>query len=217
MFWWGVHSARALEIREGDVLFTTLPLFHTNALNAFYQALLNGCTYALEPKFSASGFWAAARRHQATVGYLLGAMAVMLLAQPKSADDTAHFMRVALGGGVPGQFHGPFLERFGVPLLDGYGSTETNFVFASSIPSDRPGTMGHLVEGVEACIAGPTTRLSLTVRLASCCYARASRSHSRRAISECRTRRPKPGEIAGFTPATASCAMRTATTASSTG
>jgi carnitine-CoA ligase len=152
MFWWGIYSARALEIVEGDVLFTTLPLFHTNALNAFYQALLNGCTYVLEPKFSASGFWAAARRHQATVGYLLGAMAVMLLAQPPSANDTAHFLRVALGGGVPGQFHGPFLERFGVPLLDGYGSTETNFVFAGSIPSDRPGTMGYLVEGVEACI-----------------------------------------------------------------
>ncbi|ANV99693.1 ATP-dependent acyl-CoA ligase [Bradyrhizobium icense] len=155
MFWWGVYSARALGIREGDVLFTTLPLFHTNALNAFYQALLNGCTYVLEPKFSASGFWAAARRHQATVGYLLGAMAVMLLGQPKSAGDTAHFMRVALGGGVPGQFHGPFLERFGVPLLDGYASTETNFVFASTIPSDRPGTMGFLVEGAEARIVNP--------------------------------------------------------------
>ncbi|WFU15770.1 ATP-dependent acyl-CoA ligase [Bradyrhizobium sp. CB3481] len=154
MFWWGIYSARALGIVEGDVLFTTLPLFHTNALNAFYQALLNGCTYVLEPKFSASGFWVAARRHQATVGYLLGAMAVMLLAQPKSGDDTAHFLRVALGGGVPGQFHGPFLERFGVPLLDGYGSTETNFVFASTIPSDRPGTMGHLVEGIEARIVG---------------------------------------------------------------
>lgn len=155
MFWWGVYSARALGIIEGDILFTTLPLFHTNALNAFYQALLNGCTYVLEPKFSASGFWAAARRHQATVGYLLGAMAVMLLAQPRSADDSAHYIRVALGGGVPGQFHGPFLERFGVPLLDGYASTETNFVFASTIPSSRPGTMGYLVEGAEARIVDP--------------------------------------------------------------
>jgi carnitine-CoA ligase len=150
LFWWGIYSARALAIVEGDVLFTTLPLFHTNALNAFYQALLNGCTYVLEPKFSASSFWAAAQRQQATVGYLLGAMAVMLLAQPESADDRKHRLRVALGGGVPGQYHGPFLERFGVPLLDGYGSTETNFVFASKIPSDRPGTMGHLVEGAEA-------------------------------------------------------------------
>jgi crotonobetaine/carnitine-CoA ligase len=155
MFWWGIYSARALGVREGDILFTTLPLFHTNALNAFYQAVLNGCTYVLEPKFSASGFWATARRHQATVAYLLGAMAVMLLSQPKSADDNGHNIRVALGGGVPGQFHVPFRERFGVPLVDGYGSTETNFVFASSIPSDRPGTMGTLVAGAQACIVDP--------------------------------------------------------------
>ena len=150
LFWWGIYSARALGIREGDVLFTTLPLFHTNALNAFYQALLNGCTYVLEPKFSASGFWAAAQQHNATVGYLLGAMASMLLAQPKTANDSTHCLRVALGGGVPPQIHGPFRERFGVPLVDGYGSTETNFVFAGTIPSDRPGTMGYLAEGIEA-------------------------------------------------------------------
>jgi len=150
LFWWGIYSARALGIREGDVLFTTLPLFHTNALNAFYQALLNGCTYVLEPKFSASGFWAAAKRHNATVGYLLGAMASMLLAQPKTADDKTHHLRVALGGGVPPQIHAPFRERFGVPLVDGYGSTETNFVFSGTIPSDRPGTMGYLADGIEA-------------------------------------------------------------------
>ncbi|RXG98167.1 ATP-dependent acyl-CoA ligase [Bradyrhizobium zhanjiangense] len=150
LFWWGICSARALGIREGDVLFTTLPLFHTNALNAFYQAVLNGCTYVLEQKFSASGFWAAARAHNASVSYLLGAMASMLLAQPRKEDDTAHRVRVALGGGVPPQNHRPFLERFGVPLVDGYGSTETNFVFAGAIPSDRPGTMGYLAEGFEA-------------------------------------------------------------------
>ncbi|WP_439357258.1 ATP-dependent acyl-CoA ligase [Bradyrhizobium sp. DASA03007] len=150
LFWWGICSARALGIREGDVLFTTLPLFHTNALNAFYQAVLNGCTYVLEQKFSASGFWAAARAHNASVGYLLGAMASMLLAQPRKEDDTAHRVRVALGGGVPPQNHRPFLERFGVPLVDGYGSTETNFVFAGAIPSDRPGTMGYLAGGFEA-------------------------------------------------------------------
>jgi crotonobetaine/carnitine-CoA ligase len=155
LFWWGIYSARALGIRDGDVLFTTLPLFHTNALNAFYQAMLNGCTYVLEPKFSASGFWAAARRHDATVAYLLGAMATMLLAQPAKPDDSAHRVRVALGGGVAGQFHAPFLERFGVPLVDGYGSTETNFVFAGLIPSDRPGTMGYLADGIEARIVDP--------------------------------------------------------------
>ena len=150
MFWWGIYSAKALGIREGDVLLTTLPLFHTNALNAFYQALLNGCTYVLEPKFSASGYWAAVRRHEATVGYLLGAMAAILIAQPEKPDARDHKMRVALGGGVPAQLHEIFLQRFNLPLVDGYASTETNFVFASTIPSDHPGSMGYLMPGVQA-------------------------------------------------------------------
>lgn len=152
LFWWGVYSARALGIREGDVLLTTLPIFHTNALNAFYQAMLNGCTYVLEPKFSASGFWKTVREHKATVTYLLGAMAAILLSRPEAPDDRNHQVRVALGGGVPEKFHAVFLQRFGVPLVDGYASTETNFAFASPIPSDRPGTMGYLMPGAEALI-----------------------------------------------------------------
>lgn len=152
MFWWGVYSARALGIRDGDILLTTLPIFHTNALNAFYQAMLNGCTYVLEAKFSASGFWPTVRAHGATVTYLLGAMAAILLARPEAPEDRDHRVRVALGGGVPERFHAVFRERFGVPLVDGYGSTETNFVFSSPIPSDHPGTLGYLMSSAEAMI-----------------------------------------------------------------
>jgi crotonobetaine/carnitine-CoA ligase len=216
LFWWGIYSARALGIREGDVLFTTLPLFHTNALNAFYQAVLNGCTYVLEPKFSASGFWAAARAHNATVGYLLGAMASMLLAQPRTENDTAHHIRVALGGGVPPQIHRPFLERFGVPLVDGYGSTETNFVFAGSIPSDRPGTMGYLADGVEARIVDETIQSCLMGRRASLSFAPGSPLRSPPVISACRRKRSKPGETFGSTPAIASFAIAMGIIASST-
>ena len=150
LFWWGVYSARALQIREGDVLLTTLPLFHTNALNAFHQALLNGCTYVLEPRFSASRFWASIRTHRANVTYLLGAMAGILLAQPQAATDREHSLRLALGGGVPAAFHAAFLARFGVPLVDGYASTETNFVFASPCPPDHPGSMGYLTDFAQA-------------------------------------------------------------------
>lgn len=149
-FWWGVNTARGLGIRENDVLLTTLPLFHTNALNCFWQALLTGSTYVLEARFSASAYWAAVARHKATVGYFLGAMAAILLSRPEDVSDRAHSMRIALGGGVPERFHQPFLDRFGVPLLDAYGSTETNFVFAGEIPSRHPGTMGYLCPGAEA-------------------------------------------------------------------
>ncbi len=50
-FWWGINGIRNLEIREGDVLCTTLPLFHSNALGTFYQALLSGSTLVADAAF----------------------------------------------------------------------------------------------------------------------------------------------------------------------
>jgi hypothetical protein len=73
-FWWGANSADVLGVRAGDVLWTALPLFHINAINTFYQALLSGATLTLAPRFSASGFWPAIAASGATVSYVLGAM-----------------------------------------------------------------------------------------------------------------------------------------------
>ena len=58
-YWWGIHSGRIFGLTADDVLCTTLPLFHINALNTFAQALLSGARMVLEPRFSASGFWPA--------------------------------------------------------------------------------------------------------------------------------------------------------------
>ncbi|MGA3400345.1 MAG: ATP-dependent acyl-CoA ligase [Acetobacteraceae bacterium] len=149
-FWWGVNTARLLGLRGDDVLLTTLPLFHTNALNTFYQALLTGAALVVEPRFSASGFAASLSRHGATVTYLLGAMVPILLSRPPSALDRAHRVRIALGPGVPERFHPEFRTRFGIALLDGYGSTETNFVLGCTLSGQRPGMMGPVFEGFEA-------------------------------------------------------------------
>ncbi len=154
-YWWGRHTAQLLELSgtgQGEVLLTTLPLFHTNALNAFFQALLTGSTLVVEPRFSASGFWAALARHRATVTYVLGAMVPILLSRPPSPLDRAHRVRMALAPGVPPRFHAQFKERFGMRLLDGYGSTETNFVIGRDA-EQRPGSMGRVVPGFTARVA----------------------------------------------------------------
>jgi carnitine-CoA ligase len=88
-FWWGVNTARLLGLRGDDVLLTTLPLFHTNALNTFYQALLTGAALLVEPRFSASGFAASLSRHGANVTYLLGAMVPILLPPGQRARSRA--------------------------------------------------------------------------------------------------------------------------------
>jgi crotonobetaine/carnitine-CoA ligase len=149
-FWWGLYTGRQLGVREGDVLHTPLPLFHTNALNCFFQALLHGATQVVEAKFSVSNFWAALGASGATVTYLLGAMVPMLLSRPPSADERGHRVRVALAPGVPAHFHGEFTGRTGVILLDGFGTTESNAVIGSTEATRQSGRIGRLVDGFEA-------------------------------------------------------------------
>ena len=86
--WWGVHSAEILGVGAGDVLCTTLPLFHINALNTFAQASLAGARVASSRASRPRRFWPTMRAREASVVYLLGAMVPILLAQP------------AIGGGA---------------------------------------------------------------------------------------------------------------------
>jgi carnitine-CoA ligase len=149
-FWWAVNTGAALELRPDDILCTTLPLFHTNALNAFYQAILIGGTIRFEKRFSASGFYSALVRHRATVTYLLGAMVPILLSRPASPEEEAHATRISLAPGVPKQFHAEFIQRTGIRMIDGWGSTETNMVVGTTVDRQRPGTMGPVFDGFQA-------------------------------------------------------------------
>jgi crotonobetaine/carnitine-CoA ligase len=152
-FWWGVNSAEVLGVGADDVLCTTLPLFHINALNTFAQAALTGAQVVFESRFSASGFWPSMRASGATVVYLLGAMVPILLAQPEGAGERDHRVRIGLGPGVPAAAGAAFKARTGVQLLEGYGSTETNFAIATAADSPRGGVMGWLRPGFDARVA----------------------------------------------------------------
>jgi crotonobetaine/carnitine-CoA ligase len=149
-FWWALNGIRNLEIREGDVLCTSLPLFHSNALGTFYKALLSGSTIVAEPRFSASRFWQSLVEHRATATYVLGAMVPILLAREPTAEERSHSVRCGLGPGVPANLHISFEQRSGIRLIDGYGSTETNFVIGSTTADQRPGSMGKICPGYHA-------------------------------------------------------------------
>lgn len=150
LYWWGANTADILGVVEEDRLYTTLPLFHVNALNTVYQALMTGSTVIVGKRFSASGLWSELIANRATVTYLLGAMAPILMSKPPMPTDRAHNVRIALGPGVPAHFQAPFRERFGFPLIEGYGSTETNFVIASRPGEGAPGVMGWVRPGFHA-------------------------------------------------------------------
>lgn len=150
LYWWGHHSLSNLGIRSDDVLYTCLPLFHVNALNTFYQAILSGGTMVVGKKFSVSRFYEDLKLARATVTYLLGAMVPMLLSRAPDASERSHSVRIALAPGASEQHYESFETRTGILMLDGYGSTESNFVICTPIHDRRPGWMGKVVPGFQA-------------------------------------------------------------------
>ncbi len=147
---WGESVGRALELAPGDVLFNCLPLFHTNAINTLFQAFVAGATASVGTRFSVRRHWHDAAETGATVMYLLGAMVAMLDAAPVSDSDRAHSVRRALSPATPAHLHSSFGTRFGVTLIDGFGSTETNFVVGNSLSELRPGYLGKVRPGYDA-------------------------------------------------------------------
>ena len=77
-------------------------------------------------------------------------MVPILLAQEPRSTDREHSVRVVLAPAVPAHFHRQFTQRFGIGLIDGYGSTETNCIIGASVAEQRPGSMGRLLSGFSA-------------------------------------------------------------------
>jgi len=147
---WGEVVGAMLKMAPGEIAQTTLPLFHTNALNALMQCLIHGSTFYLAPRFSVSQFWQRIVDSGATITYLLGAMVTMLTAAPPSSLDRAHQLRIALAPGTPPKILEEFERRFGVRLMEAHGMTETNAAIGPLQDEQRLGFMGKILDGFDA-------------------------------------------------------------------
>lgn len=133
-----------LDLGPDDRLMTPLPLFHINAqAYSTMGTLAAGATLVLLERFSASRFWAEARRHGATEANVIGSMLALLAKAPPGPDDRAHRLRLLYGAPVPRELFEPFERRFGVTLLEGYGLSECTFGTILPLRGARkPGSMG---------------------------------------------------------------------------
>ncbi|MCU1394390.1 MAG: hypothetical protein JWM34_2818 [Ilumatobacteraceae bacterium] len=109
-----------------DVTYISMPLFHSNALfTAWAPSVVYGAAIALRRTFSASGFLPDVRRYGATYFNYVGKPLAYVLATPEQADDADNPLRRGYGNEGAEADIARFAERFGCPLTDGYGQTET--------------------------------------------------------------------------------------------
>ncbi len=143
----------AAELADGDGILGVLPPFHVFGLtgNVLVPVVCRIPAYMI-PRFSPTAVLHALRNDSPTVFMAIPSMYGALL-RSKSAkpDDFAH-TRLLISGGepLPPQIGEGFRDRFQVPLLEGYGMTESAPVVAlNSESTQRTGSVGRVIPGVQ--------------------------------------------------------------------
>ncbi|XP_019297690.2 long-chain fatty acid transport protein 2 [Panthera pardus] len=129
--WYGASLATASRVRKDDVIYTTLPLYHSAALMVgLHGCIMTGATLVLRNKFSASQFWDDCRKYNVTVIQYIGELLRYLCNSPQKPNDRVHKVRMAMGNGLRGDVWREFIRRFGdISIYEFYASTEGNIGF----------------------------------------------------------------------------------------
>ncbi|MGH9112962.1 MAG: AMP-binding protein [Acidimicrobiales bacterium] len=160
----GSRLATLLGIGPDDVGYVAMPLFHSNALMVGWApSIAVGASVGLARRFSVSGFLPDVRRYGATWFNYTGKPLSFLVAAPpdpeRDGDEADNPLRVAFGNEGAPQVIDEFARRFGVEVIDAFGSTEGGVALerdaprsndVANAPGARPGAMGW---------AGPAIRI----------------------------------------------------------
>jgi acyl-[acyl-carrier-protein]-phospholipid O-acyltransferase/long-chain-fatty-acid--[acyl-carrier-protein] ligase len=165
--------AQVYWVTRQDCLMGVLPFFHSFGFTVtLWLPLLAGFRMVFHPNpLDAKTVGEMVRRHRATI---LAATPTFYQAYlRKCSREEFASLRFALAGAekVREPLARAFLEKYGIPLLEGYGATEMSPVISVNVPDVeggrerhvgfKPGTVGHPVPGVAVRVVDPETRRAL--------------------------------------------------------
>jgi crotonobetaine/carnitine-CoA ligase len=144
----GLGSIEGLGITAADRYYVSMPLFHANGLfMQLYATLIAGASAVLRGRFSASAWLNDIRDNDCTVTNLLGTMSQFVIAQPPTAEDRDHLLRVVCPVPNPPAHEQAWRERFAVPdVVSAYGMTEVNIPLYGRLGTSRPGKAGLVLD-----------------------------------------------------------------------
>ena len=151
-----MYARATIGLEADDVSFSVAKLFFAYGLgNGLYFPLYTGgTTVLLADRPTPEAVFGTIAEHRPTVFYSVPtSYAALLHHAEKHRIDSLGRVRMCVSAGepLPKHLYDKWLERFGVEILDGIGSTEILHIFISNRPGRaRPGSTGQLVPGYEA-------------------------------------------------------------------
>lgn len=133
-----------------DTLAIALPLFHVHGLCAALNGTLtSGGHLLLEKRFEAARMLATLQRPGVTMFFGVPTMYVRLLELPESADFPRLRLCVSGSAALSPEVFERFATRFGITILERYGSTEFGFALGNRFGGPRvAGSVGIPFPGV---------------------------------------------------------------------
>ena len=124
-------TPRFFDYREDDIPYTGLSLIHGNALVVTLMPALWGVVqHAVFSRwFTKSRLWDICIERGCTTWSNLGGIATAIYGEPPAPHDRAHRVRLVHSAGMPRDLWVPFEERFGVKILEWYGTMEGGFAY----------------------------------------------------------------------------------------
>jgi malonyl-CoA/methylmalonyl-CoA synthetase len=145
-----------------DMLFLSLPLFHTHGLMVgAHGTFLTGSGAELHRKFDAVAAYDALLAGRVTMFFGVPTMYTRLLREAGARDERPRPIRLYVSGSAPlsPQAFDEFEDLFGERILERYGMTETIMNLTNPYEGERrPGTVGRPFPGQEARVVGVQTR-----------------------------------------------------------
>ncbi len=146
------------ELKEEYVFFGVLPLFHSTGMAATMLAPISlGSTAVYHPRFSAVAVAKVIEKYNVGVMAAVPSMYAAMLRLKSATAEGFSSIYAALSGGEPltAAVREGFEQRFGKPILEGYGLTETCGPLCFNSPAKaRAGSVGQAVPGTAVRIEG---------------------------------------------------------------
>lgn len=147
------YGRQVLGISGDDVVYSAAKFFFAYGLgNSLTFPMAVGATAVLLPdRPTPDAVFAIMQKHQPTIFYGVPTLYAAMLASPKGGKEhSSTRLRLCISAGeqLPEEVGRAWMDKYGVEVLDGIGSTEMLHIFLSNRPRDiKLGTTGKAVPG----------------------------------------------------------------------